>query len=110
MPALFATFLALSLACAAAVAFASPTQRRPFKWALLLTLLFSWICMGVAIAGIVARTSSTLVTPGGARQPHLFGGAGREALTLLFSLGGPALVATVLGLLALKATRIPRAR
>jgi hypothetical protein len=105
MTALFATFLCLSLVCALAVALASPKQRRLFKWSLLLTLLLSWICMGLSIANIVARTSSTLVTPGGARQPHLFGGAGREATTLLLSLGLPAFIATIVGFLALNATR-----
>jgi hypothetical protein len=103
--ALFATFLCLSLVCALLVALATPKQRRPFKYALLLMLLLSWVSMGLSLMNIVARTSSTLVTPGGARQPHLFGGAGREAATLLLSLGLPALIATVVGLLALNATR-----
>jgi hypothetical protein len=107
MHALFATFLCLSLACAGAVAFASPKQRKPFKWALLTALVLSWISLGMAIVDIVARTSSTLMTPGGARTPHLFTGAGREALVLFLSLGGPAFLATVLGLLALRATRAP---
>lgn len=108
MTALFATFLLLSLAFALAVAFSSPRGRRPLKWLLLFTLLLSWGALGMAVARIVARTSATLVTPGGARQPHLIGEAGREALTLLLSLGGPALLATALALLALKATRPPR--
>jgi hypothetical protein len=45
------------------------------------------------------------VTPGGARQPHLIEQAGREGLTLLLSLGGPALFATLVGWLALRASR-----
>jgi disulfide bond formation protein DsbB len=106
--ALFATFLCLSLVCALLVALASPKQRRLFKYALLTMLLFSWISMALSMMNIVARTSSTLVTPGGARQPHLFGGAGREATTVLLSLGLPALIATVVGLLALTATRAKR--
>jgi hypothetical protein len=105
MTALFATFLLLSLAFALAVAFSSPRGRRPLKWLLLFTLLVSWGALGMAVARIVARTSSTLVTPGGARQPHLIGEAAREGLTLLLSLGGPALLATALAFLALKATR-----
>jgi len=57
---------------------------------IMLALLLVWSSLAVAIAQIVARTSSTLVTPGGARQPHLFELAGREGLTLPASLGGPA--------------------
>ena len=105
MTAAFATFLLLSLAFAFAVSFSSPRGRKPLKWLLLFTLLLCWGAMGLAVARIVSRTSSTLVTPGGARQPHLIGEAAREGLTLLLSLGGPALVATALGFMALKATR-----
>ena len=104
MPALFATFLLLALAFAFAVAFSSPHTRRPLKWLLLLSLLCAWISLGTAVRQIVARTGSTLVTPGGARQPHLIGEAAREGWMLLLSLGGPALLATALGFLALRAT------
>jgi len=95
----------LSLAFAAAVAFSSPRSRPALKWLLLLALLVSWGALGMSVARIVSRTASTLVTPGGARQPHLIDQATREGLTLLLSLGGPALLATLLGLMALKATR-----
>lgn len=105
MTALFATLLFLSLAFALAVAFSSPKGRRWLKWVLLVSLAAAWGALGLSVARIVARTSSTLVTPGGARQPHLLGEAAREGLTLLASLGGPALLATALGFLALKATR-----
>jgi hypothetical protein len=105
MTALFATLLFLSLTFALAVAFSSPKSRPALKWLLLLTLSSSWGALALAVVSIVSRTSSTLVTPGGARQPHLIGQAAREAFTLLLSLGGPALLATLLGLLALKATR-----
>ena len=108
MPALFATFLLLSLALAGAVAFSPPQSRRLLKWLLLLSLLVAWIALAFALKEIVVRTSTTLVTPGGARQPRLIDQAAREGLTLLVAMGGPALLATALAWLALRATR-PRA-
>jgi hypothetical protein len=105
VPALFATFLLLALAFAFAVAFSSERSRGPFKWLLLLALLLAWVSLGAAVAQILARTGSTLVTPGGARQPHLIQQAAREGLLLALVLGGPALLVTGLGWLALKATR-----
>ena len=104
-PLLLATFLMLSIACSLALAFSAPKQRRLFKWILLGTLFVAWLSLGASLARIVARTASTLVTPGGARQPHLVGQATREGLTLLFALGGPALFATFVGWLALRASR-----
>lgn len=105
MPALFATFLLLAVGLAGAVAFSSERGRRPLKWLLLLALLFAWAALGMALVKIAARTGATLVTPGGARQPRLIEQAGHEVLMLLLSLGGPALLATLLGWLSLKATR-----
>ena len=105
MPWLFATFLLLSLALAGAVAFSSPKSRGPLKWLLLLSLLVAWIALAFALRDIVVRTSTTLVTPGGARQPRLIDQAAREGMTLLAAMGGPALLATMLGWLALRATR-----
>ncbi|OLC77614.1 MAG: hypothetical protein AUG04_11355 [Deltaproteobacteria bacterium 13_1_20CM_2_69_21] len=109
MPALFATFLLTSLALAGAVAFSSPTAtRRWLKWLLLLSLIVAWVTLGFAVKDIVLRTSTTLVTPGGARRPHLIEQAAREGMMLFASLGGPALLATVLGWLAVRATRRKR--
>lgn len=105
MPWLFATFLLLSLAFAGAVAFSSPKSRGPLKWLLLLSLLVAWIALAFALRDIVVRTSTTLVTPGGARQPRLIDQAAREGVTLLVAMGGPALLATALAWLALRATR-----
>jgi len=106
MPALFATFLLLSIAFAVVTAFSQPKQPRLFKWLLLGTLFIAWLELGAALAQIVARTTSTLVTPGGARQPRLLEQAMHEGLTLLLSLGGPALFATfVCWLAALRASR-----
>jgi hypothetical protein len=105
VPALFATCLLVSLALAGTIAFSSPRTRRWLKWVLLLSLLVAWIALGLAVKDIVMRTSTTLVTPRGLRQPRLLEQAAREGLTLFFSLGAPALLATTLGWLAVKATR-----
>jgi hypothetical protein len=103
--ALFATFLLLSLALAGTLAFSSPRTRRWMKWTLLASLLVSWAALGLSVRDIVHRTASTLVTPGGARQPHLMAPAAREGLMLFASLGAPALLATILSWLAVRATR-----
>ena len=105
MPALFATFLLLSLALSGAVVFSSPRTRPPLKWLLLVSLFVAWVALGFAVRDVVLRTSTTLVTPGGARQPHLAGQAAGEGLTLAATHGGPALLVTALGFLALRATR-----
>ena len=108
MPALFATFLLLALALAGAIAFSGERSRRPLKWMLLCALILAWGSLGLAVRQIVSRTGSTLVTPGGARQPRLIEQAAREGWMLALSLGGPALLATALGWLSLKATRPPK--
>jgi predicted membrane protein len=105
VPAVFATFLLLSLALAGALAFSAPKTRRWLKWVLLLSLALAWVALAFAVKDIVLRTSATLVTPGGARQPHLVDQAAREGVRLFASLGGPALLATLLGWLAVRATR-----
>lgn len=105
MTALFAIFLLFSLAACAAVAFASEKLRPRLKWLLVGTLFLSWIFLGAAVAQILSRTSNTLVTPGGARQPHLLDPAVRQGLMLFASLGGPAILATALGVFALRTTR-----
>ena len=105
MTALFATLLLLSLALAAATAFSTPSARGWLKWTLLLSLVLAWAALGFAVKDIVMRTSATLVTPRGVQQPRLVEQAAREGLTLFLSLGGPALLATILGWLSLRATR-----
>jgi hypothetical protein len=105
VPALFATFLLLSLALAGALAFSSPGTRGWLKWVLLLSLLVAWVALGFAVKDIVLRTSATLITPRGVHQPRLVEQAAQEGLTLFLSLGIPALLATALGWLAVKATR-----
>lgn len=104
----FATFLLLSLALAGAVAFSSPKSRTALKWSLIFALLFSWASLASAVAQIMKRTGSTLVTPGGVRQPHLIEQATGEGMMLAIVLGGPALLATILGWLSIRATRAPR--
>ncbi len=101
----FAALLLVALVLCGAVAFSNQRFRPRLKWLLLSSLLLVWLSLGFSIAQIVARTSSTMVTPGGARQPHLLDSAAGEALTLLASLGGPAMLATILGVLALKISR-----
>ncbi len=101
----FASLLLVALVLCGAVAFSNQRLRPRLKWLLLGSLLLVWLSLGFAIAQIVARTSSTMVTPGGARQPHLMESAAGEGLTLLASLGGPAVLATILAALALKISR-----
>ena len=107
----FAALLLLAFVLCGAVAFSNQRVRPRLKWLLLASLLLAWMSLGFSIAQIIARTSSTMVTPGGARQPHLVDPAAGEALTLLLSLGGPVLLATVLAALALNISRrkVPRA-
>jgi hypothetical protein len=106
--AVFATFLLVSLALAAAVAFSTPKSRSWLKWLLAFSLLCAWAALAFAVKDIVLRTSATLVTPRGVEQPNLVEQAAREGATIFVSLGGPALLATALGWLSVRATR-PRA-
>jgi len=105
MQAVFASSLLLSLALAGAIAFSSPRTRGWLKWILLLSLVLAWAALAFAVKDIVLRTSATLVTPKGVHQPRLVEKAAREGATLFVVLGGPAILATVLGWLAIKATR-----
>ena len=105
MTALFATFLLASLALSVGVAFSGPRARGRLKWVLFGTVLVSWLSLGVLLAQILARTADTVVTPGGARQPHLFGSAAHETALVLASHGGPALLVTILAALAVRANR-----
>jgi hypothetical protein len=105
MPAVLATLLLFSIAAALATAFASPRQRRTCKRVLVAALLVAWLALAAAVAQVVARTATTLVTPAGARQPRLVEEAARAGVTLLVSMGGPALFATFIGWLALRASR-----
>ena len=105
MTALFAASLVVSLALAGAISFSTEKARPRLKWLLILSLLLTWAALGLSVEQIVTRTAATLVTPGGPRQPHLADPATREGLMLLAAMGGPALLATALGFLAVRASR-----
>ena len=105
MPAVFASFLLLSLALAGALAFSSPKSRAWLKWVLLCALVVAWVALAFAVREIVRRTSDTLVMPRAARPPHLLEQAARQGLTLFLALGVPALLVTLLAWLAVRATR-----
>ena len=105
MSALFALCLFASLGLAAAVVVSPKRIRGRLKGALVTALLLAWLSLAMALTQIGARTASTLVTPGAARNPELVASAANEALELLVALGAPALVATSLGLFALWVTR-----
>ena len=105
MTALFALFLFVTLGLAAAVVLSPLRIRGRLKGSLVVALLLAWLSLAMALTQIGARTASTLVTPGAARNPELVESAAHEALELLVALGSPALVATGLGLFALWVTR-----
>ena len=110
MTALFALCLFVSLGLAAALALAPLRIRGRLKGSLVVALLLAWLSLAMALTQIGARTASTLVTPGAARNPELVESAANEALELLVALGSPALVATGLGLFALWVTRTGKKR
>jgi hypothetical protein len=103
--ALFSISLVISLALDAAVLFSSERLRRRCAAALVAVLGLAWVFLAVAVAQIASRTASALVRTGGARPPDLVAWAGHDALVVLASLGGPALLATVLGGMAIRASR-----
>ena len=105
MTALFAVCLFATLGLSAAVVLSPLRIRGRLKGLLVVALLLAWLSLAMALTQIGARTASTLVTPGAARNPELVESAANEALELLVALGSPALVATGLGLFALWVTR-----
>jgi ribosomal protein S18 acetylase RimI-like enzyme len=100
--AVFATLLLVSLALSAAVAFASARLRRRLAWGLVGALLLVWLSLGLSLFGIVDRTSGAILTRLSARRPQHVESAAGGALTLLLSLGGPALLVTALGAWAIR--------
>ncbi len=105
MTALFSIALVISLALDAAVLFSSERKRRRLAVALMAVLALAWVFLAAAVVQIASRTASALVRTGGARPPDLVAGAGHDALMVLASLGGPAVLATVLGWMAIRASR-----
>jgi len=108
---LFSVCLVASLALDGAVVFSPERARRRLKFVLVTVLALAWVFLGVAMAQIVSRTVGTLaISPSGVRRPDLVHSAGHEALMVLASLGGPALLATLLGILAVRTSRRRRPR
>ena len=104
MTAFFALCLALSLGLDAA-AILSPERARPrVRIVLVGVLVLCWIALAFALLSIAGRTVS-VVAPSRAWGPERMHSAGREAAVLLASLGGPAILATLLGIWALRASR-----
>jgi len=102
---LFALCLFVTLGLSAAVVLSPKRVRGRLKGLLVVALLLAWLSLAMALTQIGARTASTLVTPGAARNPELVESAANEALELLVALGSPALVATGIGLFSLWVTR-----
>ena len=110
MTALFSVCIVLSLALDAAIVFTPERARRRIAPVLIAVLLLTWVFLAVALLQIASRTESPLIPAAGVRRPDLVQSAGREVLVVLASLGGPALLATFLGGLALRTSRRRRPR
>jgi uncharacterized membrane protein YqjE len=104
LTAFFAVCLALSLGLDAAAIF-SPERTRPkVRTVLVVVLVLSWVALALALFSIAGRTAS-IVTPPHAWSPDRLQSAGQGAVVVLASLGGPAFLATLLGIWALRASR-----
>jgi putative acetyltransferase len=99
-------FLLLSvLALCGATAFGPRPYLGRLRWLLRLAVLLCWVVVGAALWQSAARTAVALVSPGAARRIEIVESAGWQALTLLFSLGGPPALVTALALWTLHGTR-----
>jgi TRAP-type C4-dicarboxylate transport system permease small subunit len=107
---LFSVFLVLSLAIDAAVVFSPERVRRRVSIALVTVLVLVWIFFVVALIQIALRTENPLVPSAGIHRPGLVESARHEVLVVLASLGGPAVIATFLGVLAIRGSRRRRPR
>jgi uncharacterized membrane protein len=107
---LFSVFLVVSLAIDAAIFFTPERLRQKAAIALGAVLALVWIFFAVALVQIALRIENPLVPAAGVRRPGLVQSAGHEALIVLASLGGPALLATFLGVLAIRGSRRRRPR
>ena len=110
MTALFSVCIVISLALDAAVVFSPERVRRRLAVVLVGVLLLTWVFLAVALLQIASRTESPLIPAAGVRRPDLVRSAGREVLVVLASLGGPALLATFIGGLAVRTYRRKRPR
>jgi hypothetical protein len=106
---LFSVCIVLSLALDAAVLFTAGRWRQRIAVALVSVLALVWIFLGVALVQIALRLESPIIPAAGVQRPTI-AQAGREALVVLASLGGPALLATFLGTLAIRGSRRRRPR
>jgi TRAP-type C4-dicarboxylate transport system permease small subunit len=107
---LFSVFLVISLAVDAAVVFAPERLRRRASIVLAAVLVLVWIFLVVALIQIALHAENPPVPGAGIRRPGLVESARHEVLVVLASLGGPALIATFLGVLAIRGSRRRRPR
>ena len=107
---LFSVLLVVSLAIDATIVFTPERLRRRAAIALGVVLGLVWIFFVVALVQIALRSENPLVPAAGVRRPGLVQSAGREVGVVLVSLGGPALIATFLGILAIRGSRRRRPR
>jgi len=107
LAAVFASCLAVSLVLDALALFSQDRTRWRYRTLLVVVLILVWVLFGLLLAQIVGRTSS-VVTPAKVWGPERLPTTGREAAMLLASFGGPAALATVLGVWALRASRRKR--
>jgi hypothetical protein len=105
--AFFASCLALSLILDALTIFSQDRTRWRYRALLVVVLVLVWVLLGLLLAQIVGRTSS-IVTPAKIWASERLPTTGRDAAVLLASFGGPAVLATVLGVWALRASRRKR--
>ena len=110
MTTLFSLFLVLSLAVDVAIVFTPERLRRRAAIVVGAVLALVWIFFVVALVQIALRTENPLVPASGVRRPGLVQSAGHEVLVVLASFGGPALIATFLGILAIRGSRRHRPR
>ena len=107
MAAFFASCLALSLILDALSIFSQDRTRWRYRALLVVVLVLVWVLFGLLLAQIVGRTSS-VVSSAKVWAPERLPSTGRDAMILLASFGGPAALATVLGVWALRASRRKR--
>jgi hypothetical protein len=107
LTAFFASCLAVSLILDGLTIFSQERTRWRYRALLVVVLVLVWVLLGLLLAQIVGRTSS-IVTPAKIWASERLPTTRREAAMLLASFGGPAVLATVLGIWALRASRRKR--
>jgi len=107
LAAFFASCLAVSLILDALAILSQERTRWRYRALLVVVLLLTWVLFGLLLAQIVGRTSS-VIPPAKVWAPERLPTTGRDAAMLLASFGGPAALATVLGVWALRASRRKR--